>query len=91
MSSVAVALAHHGKMVHPEAFGWANKERRVRATPTRAYAVGSVAKAVIGAAVHELVRRGTIRLDDTPEQHRGNAPELLQPEPAPLSRLPSNH
>ncbi len=52
-----------------EAFGWADREKQIPATPNTVYAAGSVAKAVTGAATFMLAGKGKIRLDDEPEQY----------------------
>jgi CubicO group peptidase (beta-lactamase class C family) len=69
LPSIAIAVAQHGRIVCEEAFGWADREKQIPATPKTVYAAGSVAKAVTGAATFMLAGRGKIRLDDEPEQY----------------------
>jgi CubicO group peptidase (beta-lactamase class C family) len=69
LPSIAIAVAQHGSIVCEEAFGWADREKQIQATPNTVYAAGSVAKALTGAAIFKLVDKGKIRLDDAPEQY----------------------
>jgi len=69
LPSVAIAIAQHGNIACEEAWGWADLEKRVPATPNTVYAAGSVAKALTGAATFMLASRGKIRLDDAPERY----------------------
>jgi CubicO group peptidase (beta-lactamase class C family) len=69
LPSIAIAVAQHGRIVCEEAFGWADREKQILATPNTVYAAGSVAKAVTGAATFILAGKGKIRLDDEPEQY----------------------
>ena len=69
LPSIAIAVAQHGRIVCEEAFGWADREKQIPATPNTVYAAGSVAKAVTGAATFMLAGKGKIRLDDAPERY----------------------
>jgi CubicO group peptidase (beta-lactamase class C family) len=69
LPSIAIAVAQHGSIVCEEAWGWADREKQVPATPNTVYAAGSVAKALTGAATFMLAGRGKIRLDDAPERY----------------------
>jgi CubicO group peptidase (beta-lactamase class C family) len=42
--SVAVAVARDGKIIWEEAFGWANREERIAATPHTMYSLASSRK-----------------------------------------------
>jgi CubicO group peptidase (beta-lactamase class C family) len=59
--SIAVAVARDGAIVWENAFGWADREHHVRATPRTAYAVASVTKTFT--ATELLILRGEHRLD----------------------------
>jgi CubicO group peptidase (beta-lactamase class C family) len=69
LPSIAIAVAQHGNIVCEEAWGWADREKQVPATPNTVYAAGSVAKALTGAATFMLAGRGKLRLDDAPERY----------------------
>src|SRR5579875_2090294 len=43
-TGVAVAVAHHGRIVWEEGFGWANRESRVKATPHTPFCLASITK-----------------------------------------------
>jgi CubicO group peptidase (beta-lactamase class C family) len=69
LPSIAIAVAQNGRMVCEEAFGWAEREKQIPATPNTVYAAGSVAKALTGTAIFMLAENGKIRLDDAPAQY----------------------
>jgi CubicO group peptidase (beta-lactamase class C family) len=69
LPSIAIAVAQNGRMVCEEAFGWADREKQIPATPNTVYAAGSVAKALTGTAIFMLAENGKIRLDDAPAQY----------------------
>src|SRR5689334_19790680 len=51
LPSTALAVVKDGEIVWEEAFGWADQERRIEATPTTPYSVASVTKAFTGMAL----------------------------------------
>ena len=61
--SVAVAIARDGQIVWEEAFGWADRENRVAATPHTLYSLASISKPITATALMILKERGTIDLD----------------------------
>jgi CubicO group peptidase (beta-lactamase class C family) len=65
----AFAVASEGQVLCEEAFGWADRDHRVAATPRSAFGAGSVAKSITGTAVYLLVQRGKLKLADSPEKH----------------------
>jgi CubicO group peptidase (beta-lactamase class C family) len=69
LPSIAIAIAQNGRIVCEEAFGWADREKKIAATPNMVYAAGSVAKALTGTAIFMLADKGKIRLDDAPAQY----------------------
>jgi CubicO group peptidase (beta-lactamase class C family) len=69
--SLAIAVASGGKIVWEEAFGWADKEHEVRATPYTKYRLGSIAKPITATAVMRLVQVGLVDLDAPIERYLG--------------------
>lgn len=61
--SIAVAAAQSGRILWEEGFGWADKERRIPASPHTRYAVASVAKPFVATGLMALVERGRVDLD----------------------------
>jgi CubicO group peptidase (beta-lactamase class C family) len=70
--SLAVAVAKDGKIIWEEAFGWANREKRIPATVDTRYAIASVSKPLTALGVMVLVERGLIKLDDSVSKFLGN-------------------
>ena len=73
LPSVAIAVAKDGKIIWEEAFGWANKERRLRATPHTPYALASLSKTFTATALMILVEQGKIDLDRPINDYLGSA------------------
>ncbi len=66
--SVALAAAKGGRIVFEEGFGWANKERQVRATPATMYSLASISKPITATGLMVLIQRGKVDLDRPVEQ-----------------------
>jgi CubicO group peptidase (beta-lactamase class C family) len=41
---MAIAVAHQGEIIWEEAFGWADRERQIEATPHTVCPIGSMSK-----------------------------------------------
>jgi CubicO group peptidase (beta-lactamase class C family) len=63
VASVAIAAAQDGEIVWEEAFGWADKENRVPATPNSIYALASISKSFTATGLMVLVESGLVDLD----------------------------
>lgn len=60
---LSVAVAVRGEVVWAEAFGHANAEDGVPATPAMTFGIGSVSKPLVAAALARMAERGEIDLD----------------------------
>lgn len=69
--SVTVAVAKDGEVIWEEGFGWADRERRLAATPHTPYSIASINKAITATAVMALSERGKIDLDAPIETYLG--------------------
>ena len=63
LPALSLAVARDGAIVWAEAFGWADVERRVPATPLTRFRIGAVSSPLTSAAVGLLYERGRIDLD----------------------------
>jgi len=61
--SIAVAVAKDGEIIWEEAFGWSDRENRVRATPNTMYGLGSISKTITATGLMLLVEEGKVDLD----------------------------
>jgi CubicO group peptidase (beta-lactamase class C family) len=61
--ALSIALVDAQKLVWAEGFGYADRERRLPATPDTVYQVGSITKIVNALAVMQLVEQGRMDLD----------------------------
>jgi CubicO group peptidase (beta-lactamase class C family) len=69
--SVAIAVAHGGEIVWEEAFGWADREGELGATPHTTYRLGSISKPITATALMRLAQTGLIDLDAPIERYLG--------------------
>jgi CubicO group peptidase (beta-lactamase class C family) len=73
LPSIAVAVAHEGKIIWEQGFGWADRENRVPASEHTLYSVASVSKPVTATGLMVLVQRGMIDLDKPIDEYLGEA------------------
>ena len=71
VASISVAVARDGKIVWEEAFGWADRERMIRATPDTMYSLASISKPVTATGLMVLADRGLVDLDKSVEEALG--------------------
>jgi CubicO group peptidase (beta-lactamase class C family) len=71
VASLAVAVAAGGRIIWEEAFGWADRERRIPATPHTRYAIASVAKPFTATGLMILAERGLVNLNHPANQYLG--------------------
>lgn len=71
--SVTVAVAHQGKIVWEQGLGWADRDRRIAATPHTLYSLASISKPITATALMVLVERGQVDLDKPIETYLGTA------------------
>jgi len=71
--SIAVAVSRHGRTVWEEAFGFADKEKQITATPHTLYHLASVTKTFTTAAMMKLVEQGDLKLDHPINNYLGQA------------------
>jgi CubicO group peptidase (beta-lactamase class C family) len=57
--SAALAVAKDGRVIWEEGFGWADLERKVKASPTTVYPVASLSKSMTATGVMVLAERGS--------------------------------
>jgi CubicO group peptidase (beta-lactamase class C family) len=71
--SVSVAVAKNGKIIWEEGFGWADREKRIRATPETMYSLASISKPFTATALMRLVEQGKIDLDKPANDYLGSS------------------
>lgn len=71
LPSVSVAVARNGEVLWEEAFGWADRERRVQATPHTMYSLASISKPITATALMILAERGEIDLEEPVNRYLG--------------------
>jgi CubicO group peptidase (beta-lactamase class C family) len=71
--SLAVAVAHNGKIVWEEGFGWADREKRIAADRDTPYSLASISKPFTATGLMILVQAGKIQLDRPLNDYLGAA------------------
>jgi CubicO group peptidase (beta-lactamase class C family) len=72
MPSMAIAVVHGDVIVWEEAFGWADQQRRIAATPTTPYSLASVTKAFTGSALVLLADEGRLDMNRSVNTYLGS-------------------
>ena len=72
--SVAIGIVRGRDTITMRAWGQADIEQDVRATPRSVYRIGSVTKQFTSAAVMQLVEQGKVKLDDSIATYLSNLP-----------------
>lgn len=72
VASLSVAVAADGRIIWEEAFGWADRARRIPATPHTRYAIASVAKPFTATGMMILAERGLLSLNSPANQYLGS-------------------
>jgi len=60
-----VLVADKGEVLYKQAFGFSNRERNERMDVDAVFEIASISKTFTAVAVHKLVERGALRLDDS--------------------------
>jgi len=68
---LAVAVSRGGEILWEEGFGWADRERHVRTTPSTPFYVASVTKSVTATAILHLDERGKLQIDQPVNNYLG--------------------
>ena len=63
-TGVAIAVAHGGRIVLEEGFGWANREAGVKVTPHTPFSMASITKPFTATTLMTLVAEGKLSLDE---------------------------
>ena len=63
ITGLSVALVDDQKIVWSEGFGYADKEKGIKATPETIYGVGSISKLFTATAIMQLAEEGEIDID----------------------------
>ncbi len=73
VSSIAVAIAKDGAILWEEAFGFADVEKQIKATPHTMYSLASISKPMTATGLMILLERGLVELDQPANNYLGAA------------------
>jgi len=86
-----VAVAHRGRIVWEEGFGWAHREAGVKATPHTPFCLASLTKPFTTTLLMTLVAEGKVTLDEPGNQYLESRSRIVgpngNPEGATVRRL----
>lgn len=71
--SFSVAVSQKGKIIWLQSFGWADKEKKIKATPSTSYALASLSKSITSTALMILIEKGMVNFNDPVNKYLGNA------------------
>ncbi len=71
--SFSIAVCKSGDIIWQESFGWADKAKKVAATPSTPYALASLSKSITSTALMILAEKGLINFNDTVNKYLGSA------------------
>jgi len=60
----ALAVVKDGRLVYAKGYGFADRERKIAATPETLFRIASISKPITGVAVMRLVQEGKLKLED---------------------------
>lgn len=70
--SFSVAVSKNGKVIWQQSYGWADKENKIKATPSTSYALASLSKSITATAIMMLAQKGVVNLNAPAEKYFGN-------------------
>ncbi len=70
-----VLVSRGGKIVFEQAYGYANRARKIKNTPNTVFAIGSAPIDFTHAGILLLIDRGNVSFDDTVSDYFANVPE----------------
>ena len=73
LPSLSLAVAQDGEIVWEEAFGWADREKMMRATPRTMYSLASVSKPLTATGLMVLSEKDLINLNNPVNDYLGDA------------------
>lgn len=71
--SVSVAVVQNGRILWEEALGWADRDKKVKATINTVYPIASISKSLTATGMMVLVEQKKIDLDDPIEEYIGSS------------------
>ena len=69
--SISIAVARKGRVIWEQSFGWADREKHIKASPDTVYSLASITKPMIATGLMVLMRAGRVDLDAPVERYIG--------------------
>jgi CubicO group peptidase (beta-lactamase class C family) len=67
--SASIAVAKDGEVIWEESFGWANREKMIRATPHTMYSLASISKPITATGLMILYDRGLVDIEKSVNEY----------------------
>lgn len=71
VAAISVAVAEDGEIIWEKAFGWADRKKKIRATPHTMFRLASLSKAMTATGLMVLAQRGLVDLDRPANDYLG--------------------
>jgi CubicO group peptidase (beta-lactamase class C family) len=75
---LSIAISHENEVIYSEGFGYADLEKKVKATPTTPYRIASLTKPISSVIILQLVEKGLIELDKSIAEYIPNYIEFCE-------------
>jgi CubicO group peptidase (beta-lactamase class C family) len=69
--SVSIAAARKGRVIWEQSFGWADREKHIKASPKTVYSLASTTKPMTATGLLVLMRAGRVNIDAPVERYIG--------------------
>ena len=69
VGGISLGIVQGDELVYEAAFGYADMEKKIKATPQHVYRIGSVTKQFTGLALLKMSHDGTVHVSDPVEKH----------------------
>ena len=79
LPGLSLAVIRNGQIIKSQGYGFADKDRKIPATPETIYRIGSVSKQFIATGIMLLVQDKRLRLDDPVGKYLENTPSSWAP------------
>lgn len=79
MGGITAAVVQGGRVVWTRGFGWADRDRRIAASDSTIYRIGSISKSFTAVALAQLAERGMVQLDAPVTRYLPEAGGFAQP------------
>jgi len=67
--SASIGVFQNGRIIWRESFGWADRRKKIKATPNTVYALASLSKSITATGIYKLAEQGKLSIDSPINKH----------------------